>query len=153
VSRWAVYEILEAGVLVYVGTARDPDRRLYYHKSRGKAARHATVRVVQWFDHAGDALDFEAKHIFEAKPPRNGHHNCRGACGRSRMPTEAAFKIWHGSQWQTAGEVLKMMPGWTNGMARYHFGLRGHPYGNVSATVRTKNGLPILDPTEQHEEA
>jgi hypothetical protein len=136
--KCAVYEIIEDGKPVYVGAAVNPARRLRYHKAKGKVAPEAAVRVVRWFASRRAALSFEAKHIFRTRPPRNGHHNCRAACGRVRMPTEQAFRIWHKNKRRPAEQVLELMPGWTYGMARYHFGVRGRPYEGVHAHMKDK---------------
>jgi hypothetical protein len=138
--KCAVYEIVEDGMVVYVGAASNPARRLAFHKWKGKCAKHATVRVVQWFSSRREATDFEAQHIFRTQPPRNGSHNCRAAVGRARMSNERAAKIWHGNKRLSPTAVLQKMPGWTYGMARYHFGARGMPFAGVHAHVRSKVG-------------
>lgn len=115
---FCVYDLIEDGVVVYVGLSLKPTRRLKDHKRAGKCRSNATVREVCWYDlRAG--REAEERRIQELRPRGNTIFNV--------MPKEQARKIWcsHLRSWTNADAVARM-PGWSVDMARSHFGPRMH---------------------------
>lgn len=73
--RFAVYDLIVDGVIVYVGMSSDPQRRFFWHKVRNKVPRHGTMRIVKWYSDKFRALDAEAARIAETAPTGNVAHH------------------------------------------------------------------------------
>lgn len=74
-QRFAVYDLIVDGVVVYVGMSKDPHKRFFWHKVRKKIPRHGTMRVVRWYTDKFRALDAEAARIAEKAPVGNVFHH------------------------------------------------------------------------------
>lgn len=73
-DRWAVYDLIVDGELVYVGCTKNPKMRLGFHKARRKVPRDCVMRVVAWYDCQHEALSAERRRIIKRKPPLNKAH-------------------------------------------------------------------------------
>lgn len=127
-TQWHVYRIDDGGRLLYIGMSKDVANRFRNHKSCKKLSPTATISVMASFDRWRDAWKLEAKFISEMNPPLNSAFKCRKALGRTTMDTKTARKVWRSAPSSMFNyEVLEKMPGWTIGMAMYHFGARSLP--------------------------
>lgn len=70
-ERWAVYELIHAGEVVYVGFSVNPSARAIAHRSRGVIPKPFEVRVVQWHDDCGEAFRAERARIRKINPRCN----------------------------------------------------------------------------------
>ena len=83
-KRSAVYKLLVAGDLVYVGSSTAPKTRLQAHRSRRPELRSATMEIVCWYPSVGEARVAEQEMIERLRPVYNGTYNpSRGELRRS----------------------------------------------------------------------
>jgi hypothetical protein len=90
---WCVYDILVDGELVYVGCTRDPKKRIWYHKARGKVPRSAVLKVRRRFASHGRALIAERDRIMKLTPPLNVIYNPNHCLAPTPLPAPRVLSV------------------------------------------------------------
>ena len=111
-----IYEIVDNGVVLYIGQTSEPLARWYGHHSSWLKSETAIMRLVEKCADYGVLFDAETRRIQEAAPAMNIVYN-------NRMPNEQAYAIWS-EPGKTIAERLARMPGWTVAKAYTAFNRR-----------------------------
>lgn len=106
-NAW-VYDVIDGGILIYVGLSIDPDRRLREHKKSGIAGPSATVSRVSLHTDWNDARDAEWKRIQQLMPSKNKMG--------IKLPDAEAFAIWTDDT-LSKKQKLDRMWGWSRSSA------------------------------------